>query len=108
MVILDANGQEQLSETGRHQIDSEVATVVDSLPEYLIVVEGYALDGPPDQQFVISRRRAYLVRQYLQTHYHLRHSDLGIVPLRSTPPQNAGRDRWDGAAIMLLKVKSSK
>ncbi len=108
LVILDANGQEQLSENGRNQIDSEVATVVDSLPEYLIVVEGYALDGPPDQQFVISRRRADLVRQYLQTHYHLRHSDLGIVPLRSTPPQNAGRDRWDGAAIMLLKVKSSE
>ncbi len=108
LIVSDTNGQEQLSEAGRHQIDSEVALVVDSLPEHLIVVEGYSMVGPPDQQFVRSRRRADLVRRYLETHYHLRHSDLGIVPLRNKPPQSAGRESWDGAAIMLLKVKSTK
>jgi hypothetical protein len=44
----------------------------------------------------------------LETHYHLRHSDLGIVPLRNKPPESAGRESWDGAAIMLLQVRSNK
>ena len=82
LVVSDTHGEEQLSAAGRHQIDGEVATVVDSLPD--------------------------LVRRYLETRYHLRHSDIGIVPLRNKPPQSAGRDNWDGAAIMLLKVKSNK
>ena len=105
LVISDTAGEEQLSEAGRHQIDLEVAPQVDSLPQHMIVVEGYAVDGTPDEQFIRGRRRADLVRRYLQAHYHLRHSDLGIVSLRSKPPQSAGRDSWDGAAIMFLSVK---
>ncbi len=108
LVVTDGAGKEQLSDAGRNQIDNEIAPVVDSLPESLIVVEGYSVAGSPDQQFVTSRRRADLVRRYLETHYHLRHSDLGVVPLRNKPPESAGRDSWDGAAIMLLNVKSNK
>jgi phospholipid/cholesterol/gamma-HCH transport system substrate-binding protein len=108
LVIRDGNGQEQLSETGRHLIESELAPVVDSLPEHVIVVEGYAAAGSPDEQYVQSRKRANLVRDYLEAHYHLRHSNLGIVPLRNQPPQSAGRNVWDGAAIMLLAMKSGK
>jgi hypothetical protein len=49
-----------------------------------------------------------LVRRYLAVHFHLRHSDLGIVPLLSTPPQWSGEESWDGAAIMLLKANVKK
>jgi phospholipid/cholesterol/gamma-HCH transport system substrate-binding protein len=108
LVSSDSDGQEHLSQAGRHQIDSQIASVVDSLPQDLIVVEGYSALGSPAQQFVTSRRRADLVRRYLETHYHLRHSDLGIVPLRNKPPESAGRESWDGAAIMLLQVRSNK
>jgi hypothetical protein len=55
-----------------------------------------------------ARRRADLVRQYLEVHFHLRHSDVGIVPLLNISPHGSGRDSWDGAAIMLLKVSSKK
>ena len=54
-----------LDETGRHAINSAVARVVDSLPDHLVIVEGYSGTGTPDQQFVMSRRRAVLVREYL-------------------------------------------
>ncbi len=101
----DANGQEQLSTIGRRQIDSEVGTMVDSLPQRLIVVEGYSVEGSPDQQFLTSRKRADLVRHYLEIHYHLRHSSIGIVALRDKPPENAGQNTWNGAAIMLLEAK---
>ena len=81
-----SNGTVQLEETGRHAIDGAVAPVVDSLLDHLVIVEGYSGTGTPDQQFVTSRRRANLVREYLEAHFHLRHSDVGIVPLRNKPP----------------------
>jgi len=96
------NGTVQLDETGRHAIDSAVAPVVDSLPDHLVIVEGYCATGTPDQQFVMSRRRADLVREYLQTHFHLIHSEVGVVPLRDKPPQGTGRDTWNGVAIVLF------
>jgi len=108
LFVTDSAGQEQLSPGGRLQIDAEVSPIVESLPSYVVIVEGYSKDGTPDQQFVTSRRRADLVRGYLAVHFHLRHSDLGIVPLLSTPPQGSGQERWDGAAIMLLKANAKK
>jgi phospholipid/cholesterol/gamma-HCH transport system substrate-binding protein len=92
----------QLDETGRHAIDGAVATVVDLLPDHLVIVEGYSGAGTPDQQFVTSRRRADLVREYLEARFHLIHSNVGIVPLRDKPPQCAGRDTWNGVAIVLF------
>ena len=97
-----SNGTVQLDETGRHAIDSAVAPVVDSLPDHLVIVEGYSGTGTPDQQFVTSRRRANLVREYLEAHFHIVHSDVGIVPLRDKPPHCAGRDTWNGVAIVLF------
>ena len=108
LVVTDSAGVEQLSAAGRLQIDSEVSPIVESLPGYVIIVEGYSRYGSPDEQFVTSRRRADLVRRYLAVHFHLRHSDLGIVPLLGTPPEGSGRESWDGAAIMLLKVNAKK
>ncbi|HEX4166610.1 MAG TPA: hypothetical protein VHZ55_14175, partial [Bryobacteraceae bacterium] len=104
----DATGHQQLTETGRQQIDAHVAPVIDALPGQLVVVEGYAVNGSPDQQFVTARSRADLVRHYLEAHFHLRHSDIGIVALRDKPPQNAGRDTWDGAAVALPEMKANK
>jgi phospholipid/cholesterol/gamma-HCH transport system substrate-binding protein len=97
-----SNGTVQLDETGRNAIDNAVAPVVDSLLDHLVIVEGYSSTGTADQQFVTSRRRADLVREYLETHFHLVHSDVGIVPLRDKPPHCAGRDTWNGVAIVLF------
>src|SRR5207253_5704999 len=60
-----SDGQEQLVETGRRQIDSAIAPFVDLLLNHVVVVEGYSAVGTPDRQFVTSRRRADLVRKYL-------------------------------------------
>jgi phospholipid/cholesterol/gamma-HCH transport system substrate-binding protein len=102
MFVTGSNGTVQLDETGRHAIDGAVAPVVDSLPGHLVIVEGYSGTGSPDQQFVTSRRRANLVREYIEAHFHIVHSDVGIVPLRDKPPPCAGRDTWNGVAIVLF------
>jgi phospholipid/cholesterol/gamma-HCH transport system substrate-binding protein len=97
-----SNGAVLLDEAGRHAIDSAVAPVVDSLLGHLVIVEGYSGTGTPDQQFVTSRRRADLVREYLEAHFHLVHSEVGIVPLRDKTPHCAGRNTWNGVAIVLF------
>ncbi len=100
-----SDGKEQLVETGRRQIDSAVAPFVDSLLNHVVIVEGYAAVGTPDQQYVTSRRRADLVGEYLEAHFHLLHSDVGIVPLRDKPPPGAGRNTWNGGAIVLFEKR---
>ena len=101
--VMAADGKEQLSDIGPDEISLAVAKFVDSLPGRIIIVEGYSTDGSIDQQFSVARRRADLVRRYLEMHYHLRHDDLGIVSLGNKPPQGSGEAEWNGAAIMLLK-----
>jgi phospholipid/cholesterol/gamma-HCH transport system substrate-binding protein len=100
-----SDGKGQLVETGRRHIDSAVAPFVDTLMNHVVIVEGYAADGTPDQQYVTSRRRADLVREYLEAHFHLLHSDVGIVPLRDKPPPAAGRKTWNGVAIVLFEKR---
>jgi phospholipid/cholesterol/gamma-HCH transport system substrate-binding protein len=95
-----ADGKEQLVEAGRHRIDGAVAPFVDSLLNHIVIVEGYCVAGTADQQFVVSRRRADLVREYLQTHFHLLHSDVGIVPLQGKLPRGSQRSTWNGVAIV--------
>ena len=102
LFVTGSNGAVQLKETGRHAIDGAVGPVVDSLPDHLVIVEGYSASGTPDQQFVMSRRRANLVREYLEAHFHLLHDNVGVVPLRDKPPQCARRDTWNGVAIVLF------
>lgn len=77
------------------------------LPNHPIIVEGYALGGSPPQQFVTSRKRAQLVRRYLETHYRLNHRSLGIVAMGPTPPDDAGVNAWDGAAIVVVNAAES-
>ncbi len=104
--VAGADGKEELSDAGRRAIDQAVSAHLNELPGRLIVIEGYAAGSTPPRQFVLARQRASLIRRYLETRYHLRHSDLGIVALNSTPPISVGRPTWDGAAIMLLEAKS--
>jgi phospholipid/cholesterol/gamma-HCH transport system substrate-binding protein len=100
-----SNGEEQLIATGCRKIDSAVALFVDSLLNHVVIIEGYSTAGTPDQQFVTSRRRADLVRQYLEAHFHLIHTNVGIVPLRNKPPAGAGRSTWNGVAIVLFEER---
>lgn len=100
-----AGDNEELAEAGGRRIDTAVADFVDSLTNHVVVVEGYSDAGSADQQFVASRRRADLVRRYLESHFHLLHSEVGIVALRNKPPKGGGRTSWNGVAIVLFRAQ---
>ena len=96
-------GKEKLTETGLGEIDHAVTPFLGSLPNRIVIVEGYCPAGTTDQKFVVARERADLVRQYLEEHFHLLHRDVGVVPLEGRPPRNAGRTVWNGVGIVFFE-----
>jgi phospholipid/cholesterol/gamma-HCH transport system substrate-binding protein len=94
----DGSGEEMLSAQGRQNIDQAVGQFRAFYGTPLIV-EGYAPD------FVKSRRRATLVRGYLQAHYHLSPKNTGVVALRNTPPESSGKTTFDGVSLVSIGSK---
>jgi phospholipid/cholesterol/gamma-HCH transport system substrate-binding protein len=94
----DGSGEETLSAQGRQNIDQAVGQFREFYGTPLIV-EGYGPD------FVKSRRRATLVRGYLQAHYHLSPKNTGVVALRNTPPESTGKATFDGVSLVSIGSK---
>jgi phospholipid/cholesterol/gamma-HCH transport system substrate-binding protein len=93
------SGEEMLSAEGRQNIDQAVGQIKEIYGKPLII-EGYASSGSPSDELVQSRRRAALVLNYLQLHYHLQPKDAGIIALRSTPPESTGKPTFDGVSLV--------
>ena len=93
------SGEEVLSMPGRQSIDQALGQFKAPYDQPLIV-EGYASSGSPSEELLQSRRRAALVRNYLQLHFHLEPKDTGIIALSSTPPESAGKTTFDGVSLV--------
>jgi phospholipid/cholesterol/gamma-HCH transport system substrate-binding protein len=93
------SGEEVLSMQGRQSIDQAVGQFK-ALYDRPLIVEGYASSGSPSEELLQSRRRAALVRNYLQLHFHLEPKDTGIIALSGTPPENAGKTTFDGVSLV--------
>jgi phospholipid/cholesterol/gamma-HCH transport system substrate-binding protein len=98
-------GEEVLSANGRQYIDQAVGRFKEIYNKPLII-EGYASSESPSDELVRSRRRATLVLTYLQLHYHVLPKNIGIVALRSTPPENAGKTTFDGVCLVSVGTAS--
>jgi phospholipid/cholesterol/gamma-HCH transport system substrate-binding protein len=94
----DRNGDEHLSAKGKAFLNGAKPDI-----ESPIIIEGYWSNGLPADQVRLSRSRAVMVRQYLQSHFHLDSRDLGFVPLKNSPPRELRRTTWDGVCIVVLK-----
>ena len=81
------SGEEVLSAQGRQNIDQAVGQFK-AIYDKPLIVEGYASSGSPSEELVQSRRRAAVVRTYLQLHFHLEPKNTGIIALSSTPPES--------------------
>jgi phospholipid/cholesterol/gamma-HCH transport system substrate-binding protein len=99
------DGEEVLSAQGREDIDMAVGQLKEIYAQPLII-EGYASSGSESDLLTQSRRRASLVRTYLQLHYHLLPKNTGTVALRSTPPKNAGKSTFDGVSLVCISERS--
>jgi phospholipid/cholesterol/gamma-HCH transport system substrate-binding protein len=93
------SGEEVLSAEGRQNVDQAVGQLKEIYGKPLIV-EGYSSSASPSEELVQSRRRATLVRNYLQLHFHLQPKNTGIIPLNSTPPESTGKATFDGVSLV--------
>jgi phospholipid/cholesterol/gamma-HCH transport system substrate-binding protein len=99
------DGEEVLSAQGRHNIDMALAQFKEIYGQPLII-EGYAHSGSKSDELIESRRRAALVRNYLQLQFHLLPKNTSIVALGSTPPENAGKNTFDGVSLVSVNTNS--
>jgi outer membrane protein OmpA-like peptidoglycan-associated protein len=73
----DSHGEE-----GKSMVDAAVTNRGDSIFESAIVVEGYANGANSAEQLALSRSRAIAVRHYLEAHFILDASHIGIVTMK--------------------------
>jgi len=98
-----SNGQEELSPRGKALLNTTLQEYGDSIIESPIVIEGYGGGDVPTEQLRLSRSRAMLVRQYLQSRFQLDARSLGVVPMKNLPPNGMDRATWDGICIVVVR-----
>jgi phospholipid/cholesterol/gamma-HCH transport system substrate-binding protein len=99
------HGTEELSEDGKHAIDTAVTSFGDSVFTHPIVIEGYSDAVATADALSWSYARAQLVRNYLEARYPFTTKNVGIMPLSATPPPALGHDHWSGVCILVAEKK---
>jgi len=99
------HGAEELSESGKHAIDTAVVSLGDSIFTRPIVIEGYSDTQGPADALASSYARAQLVRNYLEARYPFAAQNVGVMPLSEAPPPRLGHDHWSGISILVAEKK---
>jgi phospholipid/cholesterol/gamma-HCH transport system substrate-binding protein len=99
------HGTEELSEDGKHTIDTAVTSFGDTVFTHPIVIEGYSDAAATADALSWSYARAQLVRNYLEARYPFTTKNVGIMPLSATPPPALGHDHWSGVCILVAEKK---
>ena len=98
---------ERLTADGKTQLDAAFAPSLEHAASGVVMVEGYAQQGPPETRFLRSRARASLVRGYLITRFFLDPQTTGAMPLGADSPGSPGLMPWDGVAIAVILPKGT-
>ncbi len=103
----DATGKEILTDDGRGRVDSAMSTFVRYPRTSPLVIEGYAQEPTDDQQFVRSRARAALVRDYVVARFGLDPAVVAVMPMGAEAHGSPSGTAWDGIALTLFVEKSA-
>ena len=93
------DGAERITDDGRLRLDSAMAPFLRLARDTPFVIEGYAAGESRADEFLLSRSRAQLVRDYVVGQFGL---EARFVPTMAMGPQAADSpagDRWDGVAL---------
>jgi phospholipid/cholesterol/gamma-HCH transport system substrate-binding protein len=97
-----ASVPEQLTEEGTARIDASLAPHLPRLVDAIMVVEGYSNQGSRAEQYVVSRTRAALVRDYVIERFHLDPDTIGVMPLGADAPGSPQGSTWSGVALAVF------
>jgi len=102
----DRPENERLTEQGKARIGSAIAPYLENIASGIVMVEGYAQQGPPAEQYLRSQTRASLVRDYLVATFRLDPQATGAIALSAHSPGSPGKAPWDGVALAVILPKS--
>ncbi len=98
----DPEGLDVLTPDGRRRLDSAMTTFLRYPRNTPLVVEGYSTGDLGDAQYLRSRTRAMLVREYLVRRFGLNGNAVGLMPLGGQADGSPRSDgRWDGVGLAL-------
>ena len=106
-VELDLAGDEQLTDTGKARVDAAIAPFLEHVASGILMVEGYAQQGPLEAQHLRSRARASAVRDYLIGKFQLDPQASGAMPLGAESPGSPGGVPWNGVALAVILPKGT-
>ena len=81
---------ERLTDAGRMRVDAAIGPFLKHVASGIVMVEGYAQQGPLDQQYLRSLERASLVRDYLLGKFHFDPETTGVMPLGADSGDSLG------------------
>lgn len=103
----DAKGAEQLSAGGRARLDSAMSQFVKYPGTSPFVVEGYADALTEDERYLVSRRRAEMVRDYVVGKYGLDPERVVAMPMGRRAEGAPETDVWNGIALAMFVPASA-
>ncbi len=103
----DANGELVLTDGGKARLDSAMAEFVKYPRTSPFVVEGYARELTGDERFLLSRKRAQLVRDYVVGKFGLDPNAVAIMPMGAKAVGSPAGDEWDGVALAMFVARSA-
>jgi phospholipid/cholesterol/gamma-HCH transport system substrate-binding protein len=98
----DANGNERLTDDGRARLDSAMSQFVGYPRNTPFVVEGYAQATTVERQFLLSRSRAHLARDYVVGKFGLDPNYVAVMPIGAEAVGSPAGNQWDGVALALF------
>jgi phospholipid/cholesterol/gamma-HCH transport system substrate-binding protein len=99
---------EKLSDGGRNRLDSAMSTFVKYPRTSPFVIEGYGHGTTEDERYLLSRSRAELVRDYVQTKFRLDPKYVAIMPMGAEAAGSPSGNAWDGVALAMFVHKSAR
>jgi phospholipid/cholesterol/gamma-HCH transport system substrate-binding protein len=98
---------ERLTDAGRARVDEAIGPFLRYVASGTVMVEGHSQEGSPDQQYLRSRARASLVREYLLGKFHFDPETTGVMPLGADSGDSPERLPWDGVALAVILPKGT-
>ena len=104
----DDPATERLTAGGKVRLDASIGSYLDRTTGGVLMVEGYAQRGNKQEQYLRSRVRGSLVRDYLIATFGLTPQTTGIMPLGRESTGSPDQKPWDGVALVMFEEKSAR
>jgi phospholipid/cholesterol/gamma-HCH transport system substrate-binding protein len=102
------DGLERLTDDGRRRLDSAMAPFLRQPRDTPFVFEGYANGATTDVQFLLSRRRAQLVRDYVVGKFDLESRYVITMAMGPEASGSPAGDRWSGVALAAFVEREAR